>query len=69
MGRINEAIDFENPDTNFKYPFSVMTKKYGREFIEHLKAAWLANGDSQTKEEFCRMNGLPMDFFNKTIYK
>ena len=67
MSRINEAIDFESNDKNWKYDFTVMCRKYGKEFITILKAMWSANYDIQTEEEFCEMNGIPISFFNKTI--
>ncbi len=60
-------MDFESDTRNFKYPFKVMTKKYGKDFIETVKAMWQANGGSQTKQEFCEMNDLPESFFEKVI--
>jgi hypothetical protein len=44
-----------------------MTKFYGRDFIEMVKSMWEVNGESQTEEEFCEMNGIPTSFFEKTI--
>lgn len=60
-------MDFESDQFNWKYPFEKMTKKYGREFIEILRAMWKANGGGQTEAEFCVMNGISLSFFNKVI--
>ena len=65
MGRINEAFDFESDDRNFNYSFKVMSQKYGKEFIDTIKAMWEANGGCQTAEEFCAMNDVPKSFFEK----
>jgi hypothetical protein len=65
--RINEAMNFESNDKNWKYDFGIMCKKYGRDFIAILKVMWSVNYDVQTQEEFCEMNGIPISFFNKTI--
>lgn len=67
MSRINEAFDFESDTKNFKYPFGKMSQKYGKEFIELLRAMWEANGGCQTEEEFCAMNDMPKGFFEKQI--
>lgn len=69
INRILEAMDLESNTKNWKYPFKTMTKKYGRDFIEMVKAMWEANGDSQTEEEFCSMNDITRDFFEKVIRK
>lgn len=65
--RIIEAMDFESDSKNWKYPFKTMTKKYGKDFIDTLKAMWQANGEGQTEEEFCEMNDLSMEFFIKVV--
>ena len=65
--RIIEAMDFESDTNNWKFPFDRMTKFYGRDFIEMIKSMWEANGDGQTEDEFCVMNGIPRSFFEKTI--
>lgn len=65
--RLIEAMDFKSDTKNWKYPFKTMTSKYGREFIEHIKIMWGANGGGQTEVEFCEMNDLPKDFFIKNI--
>lgn len=64
--RIIEAIDFESNDQNWKYDFQKMTKSYGRDFIDMLKMMWFVN-ESQTEDEFCKMNGISIQFFQKTI--
>lgn len=63
-GRI-KAMDFESDTKNWKYPFKTMSQKYGKEFIETIKAMWEANGGCQTEEEFCAMNDVPKSFFEK----
>jgi hypothetical protein len=65
--RIIEAMDFESDIKNWKYPFNIMTKKYGKDFIMMLKAMWVANGDGQSEEEFCEMNDISNAFFIKVI--
>lgn len=65
--RTIEAMDFESDTKNWKYPFERMTKFYGRDFIEMLRAMWEVNDGCQTEEEFCEMNEIPMKFFEKTI--
>lgn len=67
--RLIEAMDFDSDTKNWKYPFKVMTKKYGKEFVDHIKTMWEANGGGQTDEEFCRMNDLPTEFFIKIVRK
>lgn len=63
-----ESMDFDSDENNFKYPFKVMTKKYGQAFIAYCRVAWQANEGIQTEEEFCKMNAdMPMGFFEKTI--
>lgn len=69
IARLCEAMDFESNTKNWKYPFKTMTKQYGKDFIEHLKEMWAANGEGQTESEFCEMNDLEIDFFNKVIKK
>ena len=65
--RIIEAMDFESDTKNWKYSFKVLTSKYGKEFIETLRAMWEANGGSQTEDEFCEMNNITIGFFEKVI--
>jgi hypothetical protein len=67
MNRIIEAMDFESDTKNWKYTFKVMSKKYGKEYIETLKAMWTANGGGQTEQEFCEMNDISIQFFNKVV--
>lgn len=61
--RIIEAMDFESDTKNWKYSFKRMTKQYGREFIDTLRAMWFGNENTQTEDEFCEMNGIPKAFF------
>lgn len=65
--RIIEAMDFESDTKNWIYPFERMTKMYGRDFIEIVRAMWIANCGGQTEEEFCEMNGIPKKFFENVI--
>jgi len=63
-----DSMDFESDDKNFKYEFKIMTRKFGRAYIEYCKAAWMANDGVQSEEEFMKMNGdMPSKFFEKTI--
>ena len=65
---LDEAVDFNSDDSNFKFTFPQMTKKYGRAFISYCIAAWEANGGGQTAEEFCKMNAnMPIKFFESKI--
>ena len=62
------SIDFESDENNFMFPFNVMTKKFGMQFIEYCKAAWNINDDVMTEEEFCKMNAnMPIGFFKGKI--
>lgn len=65
--RIIEAIDFESDTQNWKFDFKHMSKRYGREFIDTVRAMWQANDGIQTEEEFCEMNGMPKGFFENVI--
>ena len=67
---VDEAIDFESNESNFKFKFHVMCKKYGRDYIEFCRAMWQANEDVMTEDEFIKMNGdMPKSFFEKVIKK
>jgi len=62
-----ESFDFDSDVNNFKYSFNVMTKRYGIQFIEFCKAAWVSN-ETMTEEEFCKMNAnMPIGFFKGRI--
>lgn len=62
------SIDFESNESNFKYDFKVMTKRYGQAYIEYCRAAWIVNDNILTEEEFRKINGnIPESFFNKLI--
>jgi hypothetical protein len=67
MNRILEAMDFESDTKNWKGDFTSLSRRYGRDFIETLKAMWQANGGSQTEKEFCEMNNLPENVFQRVI--
>lgn len=43
-------------DVNSRLPFTGMSQRYGKAWIDYLNAAWEARGDL-TDEEFCRLNG------------
>jgi hypothetical protein len=66
--RIFEIMDCESDDSNFTIPFGQICKKYGKEYREFCIAAWQANGDCQTEEEFMRINGnMPRGYFDKVV--
>ena len=65
--RILEAIDFESNNRNFKFDFKNMTKKYGKDFIDLLKIMWNVNDDVLDENEFCKLNGIDINFFNKVV--
>ena len=65
--RVMSIMDFESDEKNFTIPFGKCTSKYGKPFIEMIQAMWAANGESQTEEEFCKMNDIPKGFFDKKI--
>ena len=65
-----DIMDFDSNDSNFKISFKDITRKYGNAYIEFCKSAWEANGESQTEEEFMKMNAnMPRSFFDKVIKK
>ena len=65
--RIFEITDFESNDKNFTMDFKTASKKIGKTFIETIQTMWVANGGSQTEEEFCEMNNIPKGFFENKI--
>lgn len=65
--RIIEAMDFESSTKNWKYPFKKMSKHYGKDFIDTLRAMWFGNENVQTEDEFCEMNDIPKGFFMGVI--
>jgi len=65
--RILEAIDFESNNRNFKFDFKNMTKKYGKDFIDLLKVMWSVNDNVLDENEFCKLNGIDINFFNKVV--
>ncbi len=60
-------MDFESDTKNWKYDFNTMTKKCGKDFIDTVQSMWVSNGDSQSEDEFCEMNGITKMFFEKVI--
>jgi len=65
-----KSVDFESTESNFKYEFKDMSKRYGQAYIEYCRAAWIANDNILTEEEFRQINGdIPEGFFNNIIKK
>lgn len=65
---IENAMDPESDTSNFKYPFKVMSKKFGQAYIVFCRAMWEANEGIMTEDEFMVMNGgMPKSFFDKVI--
>jgi hypothetical protein len=63
-----KTIDFESDKSNFKYPFKVMTKKFGQAYIVFCRVMWEANEGVMSDDEFIAMNGeMPKSFFKKVI--
>jgi hypothetical protein len=67
MSRIIEAMDFESDDKNWKFDFKVMCKKYGKDFISILKVMWEVDDNINSEKEFCELNNINEQFFNKVI--
>lgn len=64
---VNEGLCYDG-QSNTRYPFQVMSKKFGRAFIDYLRAAWQANDGCLSDEEFCQLNGgIPASLFQKTV--
>ena len=62
------TMDFESDVNNFKICFKDMSKKHGNAFIIFCKAAWSANDDVMTEEEFMKINcDMSRGFFEKNI--
>ena len=65
---IENAMDLESDTSNFKYPFNVMSKKFGQAYIVFCKSMWEANGGVMNEDEFMSMNGgMPRVFFERVI--
>jgi len=65
---IDETFDKESDTQNFIYPFKVMTKKYGRQYMEYCRASWVTCNSFMSPTEFCAMHAnMPIGFFNKRI--
>ena len=61
-------MDPESDTSNFKFPFKVMSKKFGQAYIVFCKAMWEANDGIMSEDEFMVMNGgMPRGFFEKVI--
>jgi len=68
--RIQEVMDCESDDGNFIVDFSVLSRKYGAEYIAICQAMWGTNESVMTEDEFIKMNGnMPKGFFEKVIKK
>ncbi len=65
---IDEATcNFGEEKSNVKFSFVVLTKKYGRAYIQYLQATWEA-ADSMGEAEFIAINGdIPYSFFKKVV--
>lgn len=61
---VSDAIDDEG---NYKHGFKNRTKKFGRQFIDHLRCMWTANNEVMSEEEFIEYHGIPEKFFNKKV--
>lgn len=65
---INEAMDGDSDDSNFKVGFKVLSKKYGQAYIVFCQEMWKANEGVMTSNEFMKMNGdMPKVFFDRVI--
>lgn len=54
-------------DSNASLPFAGMSRKYGKAWVEYLKAAWSAK-DGLTEEEFAELNGgVPTTFIERNL--
>lgn len=52
-------------NSNVRYPFPKMTKRFGKNYIQYLEAAFEAR-DEMSLEEFCKINGeVPPKFLNR----
>ena len=55
-------------ESNTKFPFKTMSKKFGVAWMAYCQAAWEANDDCLSEEEFCKLNGeIPDGFFKHKI--
>ena len=61
-----EAFDLDG-ETNFKFDFQKLTKKYGKSYIEYLRLAYETNFLSI--EEFCRLNHCTSAFIKRFCEK
>lgn len=62
-----QGDDVDTYNSNVKYSFDKMCVKYGKAYIEYLKAAWLAK-DELPEHEWASLNGnVPKSFINKHL--
>lgn len=62
------SVDWESDEKNFKFEFSVMTKKFGQAFMVFCQAQWATNDGILSEDEFCKMNAnMPKKFFDNRI--
>jgi hypothetical protein len=63
---VTEGLTY-NSETNTTRPFGLMSKRFGRAWIDYIQAAWEAR-DELSDEEFCRLNGdVPLTFIEKNL--
>ena len=65
---VQEALVEGDENTNMKFDFNALSKKFGRSYIEYCQAAWQANGGCLSDEEFRQVNGgIPEGFFRNVV--
>lgn len=58
----------DDGQSNTRFPFSTMSKKFGLAWLEYCKVAWQANEGCMSEDEFCKINGeIPRKFFETKI--
>ena len=51
-----------------KFPFAVMTKKFGKNYLDYLSASWAAWGKEDGLPEFLEIHGgIPESLFQKKV--
>ena len=62
---VKVGLLYTSDDSNVKYDFNKMTKKFGIAYLSYLEAAYECK-DSMTDEDFCKLNGnVPINFLEK----
>lgn len=69
----DNGLVFDNPDIHVKFPFSIMTKKFGRPFLDIMEASylcnvpeWLGTSPLWTENEFSKAYGdVPESYLQK----